>query len=74
MGFASGGGCWSRFYFANTGNHGLSPPVLAAGIHRPERRSGGGGGGNFDFYVNYYHASGAPQTINVVVDGSCNVV
>jgi len=53
--------CWGDFEFADYGKmSGLAIGRIASGFRR----------GN-TYYANYYDAAGAPQQVNVVVDGVC---
>ncbi len=64
--------CWSRYYFCDPGNKsGLVTATLPAGAHKPET---GNASTSFDFYVNYYSTSGAPQSVQLVLDGACHAM
>ncbi|HEY3446038.1 MAG TPA: MYXO-CTERM sorting domain-containing protein [Myxococcales bacterium] len=61
--------CWSRYYFCDPGFAStVSTATLPAGAHKPET---GGASQSFDFYVNYYSATGAAQSVQLVLDGTC---
>jgi hypothetical protein len=69
LGYSGGGGtCWNTFYFGDTGASGAAQ-TLPSGVHRPET---GGGSTTFTFYLNYYDAGGAPQSVDLVLDGQCH--
>jgi hypothetical protein len=58
--------CWSRLYFGDTGQGAAFTDTLPAGVHRSR------GAGSYDFLVNYYDPGGAPDSVNLVLDGVCH--
>ena len=69
-GFAEGSSaCWARYYFTDFGNYGGTVIArIPSGVHYPET---GSSSTNFEFRANYYDASGSPNSIDVVIDGTC---
>jgi hypothetical protein len=66
LGFSrAGGGCWSTYAFSDLAGGAGTPPKLVAGVHYPQT------GTSPAFYVNYYDPGGAPQSLNLVLDGTC---
>jgi hypothetical protein len=57
--------CWSRLYFGDMGNNAPFTYTLPAGVHRSRS-------GTYDFLVNYYDPGGAPDSVNLVLDGTCH--
>ncbi|MBW1808474.1 MAG: hypothetical protein JRJ87_09800 [Deltaproteobacteria bacterium] len=66
LGYHGGsGGCFDTFYFGELTSGGAIY-CLPAGVHYPET------GTEIDFYLNYYHLEGAPQSVELVLDGDCH--
>lgn len=57
--------CWSTLYFGDLSGGGPSTYTLPAGVHYPKR------GQSADFYLNVYDPGGAPESVDLVLDGHC---